>query len=60
MGVVSTIAIVSWAVPPFLLVVILLLFIYKRIQSHYLATSRGIKCIDAVTNVRNQTGNVDK
>lgn len=35
--------------PPFLLVVIPLLFIYKRIQSYYLATSREIKRIDAVT-----------
>ncbi|PLW46988.1 hypothetical protein PCANC_06527 [Puccinia coronata f. sp. avenae] len=48
-SVVSTIAIVSWAVPPFLLVVVPLLLIYKRIQSCYLATSREIKRVDAVT-----------
>ncbi|WAQ87113.1 hypothetical protein PtA15_8A14 [Puccinia triticina] len=48
-GVVSVVAVVSWAVPPFLLVCIPLLLIYKGIQSYYLATSREIKRIDAIT-----------
>ncbi|KNE92308.1 hypothetical protein PSTG_14268 [Puccinia striiformis f. sp. tritici PST-78] len=48
-GVISVVAVVSWAVPPFLLVCIPLLLIYKSIQSYYLATSREIKRIDAIT-----------
>lgn len=48
-SVVSVVAVVSWAVPPFLLVGIPLLLIYKSIQSYYLATSREIKRIDAIT-----------
>ncbi|PLW17293.1 hypothetical protein PCASD_18374 [Puccinia coronata f. sp. avenae] len=48
-NVVSVVAVVSWAVPPFLLVGIPLLLIYKSIQSYYLATSREIKRIDAIT-----------
>jgi ABC-type multidrug transport system fused ATPase/permease subunit len=48
-GTISIFAVVTWAVPPFLLVCIPLLFIYKTVQSYYLATSREIKRIDAIT-----------
>jgi ABC-type multidrug transport system fused ATPase/permease subunit len=40
---------VSWALPPFFLVGIPLLISYKSVQSYYLATSREIKRIDAIT-----------
>ncbi|KAA1064369.1 hypothetical protein PGTUg99_020301 [Puccinia graminis f. sp. tritici] len=48
-GTISIFAVVSWAVPPFLLVCVPLLFVYKSVQSYYLATSREIKRIDAIT-----------
>ncbi|KAG0152553.1 hypothetical protein CROQUDRAFT_55936 [Cronartium quercuum f. sp. fusiforme G11] len=48
-GVVSVISVISFLLPPFLLVCVPLLWIYKQIQSYYLATSRELKRIDAVT-----------
>ncbi|CAH7687177.1 hypothetical protein PPACK8108_LOCUS21917, partial [Phakopsora pachyrhizi] len=47
--VISVIGVVVWGVPPILVILIPLLFVYKRIQSYYLATSRELKRIDAVT-----------
>ena len=43
------IAVICSAAPSFMLVVIPLMFIYKRIQSYYLATSRELKRLDATT-----------
>lgn len=48
-AVVGVVAVVSWAVPPFLVVCLPLLMIYKSIQSYYLATSRELKRIDSIT-----------
>ncbi|WAR56973.1 hypothetical protein PtB15_8B17 [Puccinia triticina] len=48
-GTLSIFLVVSWAVPPFLLASIPLLFVYKSIQSYYLATSREIKRIESIT-----------
>ncbi|TNY24017.1 hypothetical protein DMC30DRAFT_371993 [Rhodotorula diobovata] len=48
-GVFSMIAVISSSVPAFLLVLIPVLFVYKRIQTYYLATSRELKRLDATT-----------
>lgn len=41
--------VISSSVPLFILVVIPLAFVYKRIQTYYLATSRELKRLDATT-----------
>lgn len=41
--------VISTSVPLFILVVIPLAFVYKRIQTYYLATSRELKRLDATT-----------
>jgi len=47
--VLGVIVVISTSVPLFILVVIPLAFIYKRIQTYYLATSRELKRLDATT-----------
>lgn len=41
--------VVSSSVPLFLFIIIPLAFVYKRIQTYYLATSRELKRLDATT-----------
>ncbi|GAA5856368.1 hypothetical protein JCM8547_008708 [Rhodosporidiobolus lusitaniae] len=48
-GVFGMIAVISASAPAFLLVLVPVLFIYKRIQTYYLATSRELKRLDATT-----------
>ncbi|CAH7675171.1 hypothetical protein BY996DRAFT_4601778, partial [Phakopsora pachyrhizi] len=47
--VISVIGVVIWGVLQIFVILITLLFVYKRIQSYYLATLRELKRIDAVT-----------
>ncbi|GAA5903406.1 hypothetical protein JCM6882_006539 [Rhodosporidiobolus microsporus] len=42
-------AVIAVSAPSFLLVLVPLLFIYKRVQTYYLATSRELKRLDATT-----------
>ncbi|KEI41088.1 uncharacterized protein L969DRAFT_86336 [Mixia osmundae IAM 14324] len=48
-SVIGVIVVISTSAPLFLVVVIPLLFAYKRIQSYYLATSRALKRLDATS-----------
>ncbi|GAA5854514.1 hypothetical protein JCM9279_000825 [Rhodotorula babjevae] len=48
-GVVGMIAVISSSAPAFLLILVPILFVYKRIQTYYLATSRELKRLDATT-----------
>ncbi|GAA6005323.1 hypothetical protein JCM10207_002938 [Rhodosporidiobolus poonsookiae] len=48
-GVFGMVAVISVSAPAFLLVLVPLLFVYKNIQSYYLATSRELKRLDATT-----------
>ncbi|GAA5971441.1 hypothetical protein JCM11641_008352 [Rhodosporidiobolus odoratus] len=48
-GVIGMIAVISTSAPGFLLVLIPVLFVYKQVQTYYLATSRELKRLDATT-----------
>ncbi|KAK4056218.1 hypothetical protein OIO90_002659 [Microbotryomycetes sp. JL221] len=48
-GVVGMIVVITTGAPLFLLVALPLLFIYKTVQTYYLATSRELKRLDATT-----------
>ncbi|CEQ40462.1 SPOSA6832_02085, partial [Sporobolomyces salmonicolor] len=48
-GVFGMVAVISSSAPAFLLILAPVLFIYKRIQTYYLATSRELKRLDATT-----------
>ncbi|KWU42263.1 P-loop containing nucleoside triphosphate hydrolase protein [Rhodotorula sp. JG-1b] len=48
-GVFGMVAVISTSAPAFLLVLLPLLVIYKRVQTYYLATSRELKRLDATT-----------
>ncbi|GAA6062217.1 hypothetical protein JCM10212_006452 [Sporobolomyces blumeae] len=48
-GVFGMIAVISTSAPAFLLVLIPVLLVYKRVQTYYLATSRELKRLDAIT-----------
>lgn len=43
------VAVVSISAPAFLIIMVPLLFVYKKIQTYYLATSRELKRLDATT-----------
>ncbi|RIB11911.1 ATP-binding cassette transporter 1 [Gigaspora rosea] len=47
--VLATITVISFSTPPFIFVIIPLLFIYNYIQSYYLSTSRELKRLDSLT-----------
>ncbi|KAK4704436.1 hypothetical protein P7C70_g1781, partial [Phenoliferia sp. Uapishka_3] len=48
-GVFGMVAVISFSAPSFLIVFLPLMFVYKRIQTYYLATSRELKRLDATT-----------
>ncbi|BGP13132.1 hypothetical protein JCM10213v2_001051 [Rhodosporidiobolus nylandii] len=48
-GVAGMIAVITFSAPAFLLVLIPVLFVYKRVQTYYLATSRELKRLDSTT-----------
>ncbi|POY70789.1 hypothetical protein BMF94_6201 [Rhodotorula taiwanensis] len=48
-GVFGMVAVISTSAPAFLLILLPLLVIYKRVQTYYLATSRELKRLDATT-----------
>ncbi|KAK4053428.1 hypothetical protein OIV83_001593 [Microbotryomycetes sp. JL201] len=48
-GVIGMIVVITTGAPLFLLVAVPLLFVYKTVQTYYLATSRELKRLDATT-----------
>ncbi|GAA5830776.1 hypothetical protein JCM5353_002363 [Sporobolomyces roseus] len=48
-GVVGMVAVISSSAPAFLLILVPVLLVYRRIQTYYLATSRELKRLDATT-----------
>ncbi|GAA6044266.1 hypothetical protein JCM8097_004322 [Rhodosporidiobolus ruineniae] len=48
-GVLGMIAVVASGAPTFIVILIPVLFLYKKIQTYYLATSRELKRLDATT-----------
>ncbi|GAA5821197.1 hypothetical protein JCM3770_005247 [Rhodotorula araucariae] len=48
-GVIGMFAVISSSAPAFLVVLVPVLFVYKRMQTYYLATSRELKRLDATT-----------
>ncbi|KAM0749801.1 hypothetical protein T439DRAFT_39861 [Meredithblackwellia eburnea MCA 4105] len=48
-GVFGMVGVITFSAPQFLIVFIPLLFVYKQVQTYYLATSRELKRLDATT-----------
>lgn len=48
-SVISTVCVISYSTPPFMFLIVPLIFIYMAIQKYYLQTSRELKRLDSVS-----------